>query len=156
MRNQIKFKGTKRELTKFHKKLTFLNVVIQVLVHIEISLAKFLFLIREEMVTIDREEVRCGQAHHLNGDEVELFRNTLDEIQREVNEVTNQDRAREFVPPKGEAENDLGLNALTHDIQQGDELAATFVEEALSNVLLQEEEHGQGGEVNNSKSRHEI
>lgn len=125
-RNENIFKGAKRELIEFKIKLTFLNVAMQVSVQIEISSVKFLRLIREGTVTSNREEVRCGKANQANSEEAEIFRKAMDELQREVNEVANQDREPD--PQWGEAPVDPIQTPLEQASPLEDKQAEEFVE----------------------------
>lgn len=57
----------------------------QVTIHLEISVTKFWRLIREGVVIINREEMRCGHADHHDHEEVKAFLRALNEFQRAFN-----------------------------------------------------------------------
>lgn len=132
-RNDEKFKGTRRSLTESAKRLTFLHVALQVSLHIEVLLPKFINLVRDGSRGISKAE---GSSGH------EIFLKAFNEFQRDFN-VATEVQARLRGRHLG-SQTQVDAQAMGEDAESGQTVAGDNRGEAESSSRTVDGQHSTG------------
>lgn len=77
----------RRGITKSNKRLTFLSIASKVTVTMEISMAKFMRLIVDGVMMVNKSKIKYGHTWHHEQGNSETFLRELREFQRVFNDV---------------------------------------------------------------------